>query len=82
MKQWGVGTMQDFVKAKKERLKKGSRRFNNIYSTYRRWCNSTFVNLAPMDETDFQKIFPNYFKQDSGNLNLPESHRLYKLIGK
>ena len=80
MKQWGVGTMQDFVKGKKELLKKSSRRMADIYDVYKRWCLSTPINLAPMDKKQFQKLFFTYFKEDLSRGVLSHSHKRYLLV--
>lgn len=80
MKQWGVGTMQDFVKAKKTLLKKGSRRMANIYDIYKRWCLSASVNLAPMEQTQFQKLFFSHFREDLSKGVLSKSNKLYSLL--
>ena len=79
MKQWGVGTMQDFVKAKKELLKKGSRRMADIYDVYKRWCLSAAVNLAPMEQTQFQKLFFTYFREDFSKGAHSKSNKRYVL---
>lgn len=80
VKQWGVGTMQDFVKAKKQLLKKGCRRMADVYDVYKRWCLSTPINLAPMDKTQFEKLFFTYFKEDPLKEVLSHSHKRYMLI--
>ena len=75
-----MGTLQDFVKDKKILLKKGSRRLADIYVMYKRWCLSAFVNLAPMEQIEFQKLFFTYFREDLSKGVLSHSHKRYMLI--
>ena len=72
--------MQDFVKGKRTLLKKGSRRLPDIYVMYKRWCLSALVNLAPMEQTEFQKLFFTYFREDLSKGVLSHSHKRYVLI--
>ena len=78
--QLGVGPIPSFIRAKKNILKKGSRKIHDIYGMYKRWCVSSFVGLSPMSREDFSERFSNYFVEDSSKNALKNRDKIYKLI--